>query len=366
MQTFVKYNPKKPKKNKMGIRNLQHWIRWSVPQTVQSPDWSRFSGQRIGVDILGFLYRAKACGVYPIVYTARMIAACKRLNITLIVVFDGKPPSEKQKILEQRTLVRNESRIKKSQLSTTNASEFAKNEFEKLELNSTYFTSEERDQVKQFLYSCGVLSLNASGEADNVLAYFSRKGWISAVMSSDFDLLARGVENLIVPDGNAVPGEPEWKQYTLSNMLLHSDMNYTQFAEMCVLMGSDYTAGLRSIPFKTAYWTVKHSGSIEYTLARYNIRDISPFARAKQILTGVLDTEESLMNPKQWEKLHNPYPNVEVDTLMKFANVYFPELTYDSNIILNILLPGNTSSYSLFDYLSQNTGSLCNYTAASA
>jgi 5'-3' exonuclease len=353
----------------MGIRNLQHWIRWSVPQTVQSPDWLQFYGKRIGVDILGFLYRAKACGVYPIVYIARMIAACKQLNITLVVVFDGKPPSEKQKILEQRTLVRNESRIKKSQLESTTSeseSEFAKKEFEKLELNTTYFTSEERDQVKQFLYSCGVLSLNASGEADNVLAYFSRKGWISAVMSSDFDLLARGVETLIVPDGNAVPGDQAWKQYTLSSMLLHSDMNYTQFAEMCVLMGSDYTAGLRSIPFKTAYWTVKHSGSIEYTLARFNIRDISPFARAKQILIGVLDTEESLMNQKQWEKWQSPHPKVEVDTLMKFANVYFPELTYDSNIILNILLPGNTSGYSLFDNLSQNTSSLSYYTAASA
>lgn len=353
----------------MGIRNLQHWIRWAVPQTVKSPDWKQFSGKRVGVDILGFLYRAKSCGVYPIVYTAHMIAACKQLNITPVVIFDGKPPSEKQKILEQRTILRNESRIKKSQLAAAAESEFAKKELQKLELNSTYFTSEERDQVKQFLYSCGVLSLNASGEADNVLAYFSRKGWISAVLSSDFDLLARGVEHLIVPDGNAIPGEASWKQYTLSTMLLHSDMTYTQFAEMCVLMGSDYTAGQRSIPFKTAYWTVKHSGSIEYTLARYNIRDTKPFVRAKQILTGVLDTEESLMNPKQWEKWNGVHPNVEVDTLTQFADLYFPDLSYDSNtVIRNILLPGdgNTSSHSLLNNLSQHTGSMGNYAAASA
>lgn len=353
----------------MGIRNLQHWIRWAVPQTVKSPDWKQFSGKRVGVDILGFLYRAKSCGVYPIVYTAHMIAACKQLNITPVVIFDGKPPSEKQKILEQRTILRNESRIKKSQFVAAAESEFAKKELQKLELNSTYFTSEERDQVKQFLYSCGVLSLNASGEADNVLAYFSRKGWISAVLSSDFDLLARGVEHLIVPDGNAVPGEAAWKQYTLSTMLLHSDMTYTQFAEMCVLMGSDYTAGLRSIPFKTAYWTVKHSGSIEYTLARYNIRDTKPFVRAKQILTGVLDTEESLMNPKQWEKWNGVHPTVETDTLTQFADLYFPELPYDSNtVIRNILLPGdwNASSHSLLNNLSQHTGSMGNYAAASA
>jgi 5'-3' exonuclease len=354
----------------MGIRNLQNWIRWAVPQTVQSPNWAQFSGKRVGVDILGFLYRAKSCGVYPILYTAYMIAACKQLNITPVVIFDGKPPCEKHKILEQRTLIRNESRIKKSQLEAAAVSECTKKELQKLELNSTYFTSEERDQVKQFLYSCGILSLNASGEADNTLAYFSRKGWISAVLSSDFDLLARGVETLIVPDGNTVPGEHSWKQYTLSSMLLHSDMNYTQFAEMCVLMGSDYTAGLRSIPFKTAYWTVKHSGSIEYTLARYNIRDTKPFARAKQILTGVLDTEELLMNQKQWDKWNGEHPNVELDTLKQFAHLYFPELvlgerTCDSNTVnRNILLPGDGDS--LLYNLSQNTGALGNYAAASA
>ena len=354
----------------MGIRNLQHWIRWTVPQTVQAPKWSTFEGKRVGVDILGFLYRAKSCGVYPIVFVAQMVAACKRLGIQPIVVFDGKPPSEKQKILEQRTNTRTTSRIKKSLLESEGGadcnSESMKKELEKLELNSTYFTSEERDQVKQFLYACGVLSLNASGEADNVLAYFSRKGWISAVLSSDFDLLARGVETLLVPDGNSLPGSSGWKQYTLSTMLLLSDTTYDQFVEMCVLMGSDYTAGMRTIPFKTAYWTVKHSGSIEYTLARYNIRDTRPYARAKQILVGTTDTEDTLMNAKQWEKWRGVHPNVEIETLTTFANLYFPDdytACCDSNIDnRNILLPGN----SLLNDLSQDTCAMSNNAAASA
>lgn len=358
----------------MGIRNLQHWIRWAVPQTVQSPPkWSDFKGTRVGVDILGFLYRAKSCGIYPIVYVANMMAAFKRLGIEPIVIFDGKPPSEKQKILEQRTNVRNTSRIKKSLLEGTDGenSEDVKKELQKLELNSTYFTSEERDQVKQFLYACGVLSLNASGEADNVLAYFSRKGWISAVLSSDFDLLARGVENLLVPDGNSLPGSGVWKQYTLSNMLRMADLSYEQFAEMCVLMGSDYTAGTRCIPFKTAYWTVKHSGSVEYTLARYNIHDTKPFARAKQILIGSGDAEDTLMNAKQWQKWNGVHPNVEIETLTTFAKLYFPEFcnsnTLDNDcsvtsVNVNVLLPGN----SLLNDLSQDARTVGDHTAASA
>lgn len=325
----------------MGIRGLQNWIRWTTPHTVKIPEWSQLSGKRIGVDILGFLYRAKSHGVYPIVYIAQFIAACRRLNIIPIVIFDGKPPSEKQKILEQRNALRTESNIKKTAILQTvghSSDCIVQAELQKLELNSTYFTSEERDQVKQFLYSCGVLSLNASGEADNTLAYFSRKGWISAVISSDFDLLARGVETLLVPDGNALPGEYGWKQYTLSQILTHSTLTYDQFVEMCVLMGSDYTAYLPSIPYKTAYWTVKHRGSIEYTLARYNINEYTPYIRAKQILIGSDDTEDQLMNSKQWEKWHGQHPNVEYDRLMEFIHLYFPQ--YESiscNSILNDL-----------------------------
>lgn len=322
----------------MGIRGLQNWVRWIAPHTIQTPNWSAFAGKRVGIDILGFLYRAKSHGIFPVYYVAQLIAACKRLTIEPVVIFDGKPPSEKHRILEQRNTIRTESIAKKTAI-LNNLSNITvpenwmptlKSELQKLELNSTYFTSEERDQVKQFLYACGVLSLNASGEADNALAYFSRKGWISAVISSDFDLLPRGVETLLVPEFtyNGVgtfPGSASgWKQYTLSNILKHTDLSYDQFVEMCVFMGSDYTANMPSIPYKTAYWAVKYTGSLEYTLARYNIYDYKPYIRAKQILKGETDTEESLMGTKQWEKWYGPCPCIEYETLKKFAALYFP------------------------------------------
>lgn len=348
----------------MGIRGLQNWIRRIIPEIVQTPNWRSLSGTRVGIDILGFLYRAKSRGIYPIVYVAQFIAACKRLNIQPIVIFDGKPPSEKQQILEQRNTLRAESKIKKEAiLQTLNCDDSTVHaELQKLELNSTYFTSEERDQVKQFLYACGVLSLNASGEADNTLAYFSRKGWISAVISSDFDLLARGVETLLVPEPNAIPGESAWKQYNLSKILTYSALSYDQFVEMCVLMGSDYTANLPSIPYKTAYWTVKHSGSIEYTLARYNIRDYKPYARAKHILTGENDTEDQLMNSKQWDKWYGQHPCVEYDTLIEFAKLYFPDNEHSADVRGNVLV----SCHSILNDLSQYTSTVSYNTAASA
>ncbi len=350
----------------MGIRGLQNWIRWAAPTSVGYPQWSKLANTRIGIDILGFLYRTKSRGVYPIVYVAHLIAMCRRLDIEPIVIFDGKPPSEKHSTLEQRTALRAESNHKKAILQTSCPDANTVLELQKLELNSTYFTSEERDQVKQFLYSCGVMSLNASGEADNALAYFSRKGWISAVLSSDFDLLPRGVETLIVPTTDALPHENTgWKQYTLSTILKVSDLTYNQFVEMCVLMGSDYTSNMRAIPYKPAYWTVKRPGSLEYTLARYNVRDIDPYTRAKQILIGVADTEASLMNEKQWEKWHAGSPGIESETLMEFARLYFPTVSPPDTTLrapLNVLVASN----SLLDDLTQHAGTPRNYTASCA
>lgn len=340
----------------MGIRNLQNWIRWYVPHTIESPQWTSFSGKTLGIDILGFLYRAKSQGVYPINYVAKLIAACKRFNIQPIIIFDGKAPSEKKVTLSNRTQLRTRSTLQKNTMLQTMPDECRNElryELQKLELNSTYLTSEERDQVKQFLYSCGVLSLNASGEADNTLAYFSRKGWIDGVISSDFDLLARGVETLIMPSSDLlhIPGESGWKQYTLSKLLDHSGLTYEQFVDMCVMMGSDYTADLKTIPYKTAYWSVKHAGCIEYTLARYCIDDYTPYKRAKQILMGINDTEESLMNAKQWEKWHGKHPTIEIETLYTFAKLYFEQLL-SGDCILNDL--------------TQNAGTMSNNTAAAS
>ena len=356
----------------MGIRGLQNWIRWTAAPSVRAPDWTKLVNTRIGIDILGFLYRAKARGIYPIVYVAHLIAMCKRMDIEPIIIFDGKPPTEKQRMLEQRTALRAESNRKKSAILQTSSTDDpgVEKELRKLELNSTYFTSEEREQVKQFLYSCGVLSLNASGEADNTLAYFSRKGWVSAILSSDFDLLPRGVETLIVPVNDELPSENTgWKQYTLTTILQTSDLSYNQFVEMCVLMGSDYTSNMPVIPHKTAYWTVKHSGSIEYTLARFNVRDTTAYGRAKQILVGATDNESSLMNEKQWEKWRAGSPPVENETLLEFAKLYFPSRSIGlaasddvSDSPRNILTPGN----SLFQDLSQNTSSMRNDTAPCA
>jgi len=295
----------------MGIRGLTGWIRWAAPAAIKSPNWASFTKKRVGIDILGFLYKAKANKTHPITYIAHLIAKCREYNIIPIPVFDGKPPDEKRETIKQRNEARLKNDQKIQQLSndienvdmTPEQRELLKREMGNLAVGSIYVSTDERDEVKRLLYASGVLFLNANGEADNVLAYLMRRGELDAVMSNDMDLLARGVHTMLVPSGIGVPGDTTgWISYELNNILNHAGLSYLQFLEMCVLMGSDYTNKSKSLPFKQSYFTIKYKGNLHKALESLNIKDFLPYDRAIDMLNGLNETAESLMSSKQWMK----------------------------------------------------------------
>jgi flap endonuclease-1 len=180
---------------------------------------------------------------------------------------------------------------------------------------SVYITTDERDEVKRFLYACGVKFLNANGEADNVLAYLAKRGDLDAVMTNDMDLLTRGVPVLLVPEGLGVPGDKTgWILYSLDAILNESGMTYSQFVDMCVLMGCDYTTKVKSIPYKMAYFQIKYKG-LRNTLGSLGVKDMIPYEKAVEILNGTHETAESLMSEKQWTKWASSETTFELEYL---------------------------------------------------
>lgn len=295
----------------MGIRGLTGWIRWAAPAALKTPNWASFAKKRVGIDILGFLYKAKTNKTHPITYIAHLIAKCREHNIIPVPVFDGKPPDEKRETIKQRNEARLKNDMKRQQLTTDmETADMTKEqrdtltkEIGTLTANSVYVTTDERDEVKRLLYAAGVLFLNANGEADNVLAYLMRRGELDAVMSNDMDLLARGVHTLLVPERMSVPGDTSgWISYELSDILHHAGLTYLQFLEMCVLMGSDYTNKAKSLPFKQSYFTIKYKGNLHKALESIHIKDFFPYDRAIDMLNGRNETADDLMSEKQWLK----------------------------------------------------------------
>ena len=330
-------------KKHMGVRGLTGWIRWAAPQTIKEPVWADMKGKKIGIDVLGFLYKAKAHHLSIFTYLGKLIVRFKQYGIIPVPIFDGKPPEEKRETLKQRATLRIESDAKKktlaSDMDTVPMSEIQKSivqtELAILEHNSSYLTSEERDQAKQLFYACGVLFLNATGEADNVLSYFAKREEFVAVISNDLDLIARGVETLLVPDDYALPGDKSgWKQYNLSNILTTVNFDYKQFLEMCVLMGCDYTAGNKTMAYKSAFWAIKYRGSLEKTLYKLGITDITPYMKAMEILQGVHETPESLLGEKQWMRWATGVPGIEKEALEIFRKVELHGLTEEEYCLL--------------------------------
>lgn len=309
----------------MGVRGLQGFLTWASPTLGASPSWEALKGKKIGIDILGLLYKTKAMKQSIFTYLGRLVLACKANDITPVVLFDGRAPEEKRGTLQARKTQRLEAstRIEHAEIDP-------KTRKGSVASTGVYLTSEERDQAKQLLYACGVLSLNASGEADSALAYFSKRGHFAAVISNDFDLLARGVSTLLVPEPYALPGDNSgWASYHLPTILYTIELTYEQFLDMCVLMGCDYTTGHRHLPHKIAYWAIRYRSTLEDTLLSHRILDATPYQKARNLLSGLYDTRESLMGEKQWEKWVGGTPPLEPEALRAFRATRLTALTSD-------------------------------------
>ena len=328
----------------MGIRGLTGWIKWAAGQTICAPDWHAYSGKTIGVDILGQLYKIKAVNSCPILYMAHFIANCKKLNINPVFIFDGKPPDAKRAALKQRSEIRNAG-LETIKALEANVAPYVETAAEKAALENrlktlasytSYFSSEERDLCKQLCYAAGAISLNATGEADDVLAHLTRKGLFAAVISCDLDMLARGVENLYVPSLWSMPGDADgWIAYNLPAILKHVDLSYDRFVEMAVLMGSDYNVGSKCLQYKSAYWAIKYRGEILKTLEVLGVEDETPYYEAIERLKGLCETEESLMGEKQWKKLAAGNPSVETEALALFRSAPLKTLPDQLYMILH-------------------------------
>jgi len=296
----------------MGIPGLAGWIHGLLSQTSPlSIDWSIYKGKKIGIDILGFLYRAKSRRCSTLLYVARLVAAFRACGIHPVPLFDGKPPEEKNSLLEERAKQRTDATVQCNKLELDlRSSDLTESHRASLLLNlqaltgaTTYFTGEERELVKQLFYICGITPFNASGEADNALAYLSKRGDLAAVISHDMDLLPRGVETLLVPDAYALPGDAAgWTSYSLSDVCAAASLSYAQFVDLCVLMGCDYTHGLTRTPPRIAHSLMLRHGRLRDVLLYKGIRKTAPYERAVLLLTGNHDTPATLMNERQWEK----------------------------------------------------------------
>jgi flap endonuclease-1 len=192
----------------------------------------------------GFFYR-----------TMRMLDA----GIKPVYVFDGKPPEMKTLgELQKRAERRKETNELLESLKAADRDDeqrFDENgevidtlaEVDKLERRLVRVTREQNLEVQTLLTYMGIPWIEATCEAEATCAELSKKGLVYAVGTEDMDALTFGstklIRNLTVSESRGLP----IFEIDFAKILQILEMNHSEFVDLCILLGCDYTGGIRGI-----------------------------------------------------------------------------------------------------------------------
>ena len=296
----------------MGIRGLYSFLFWSAAKIIRRETLTKWKGKRLGIDILCLLYRSRSMGYPLLLNLSHFLADCKRNDIKIVVVFDGSPPAEKAQIMAVRKKQRDdtdklcsalESALENNDLSSEQRC-LIQDKIQSSRKNVPQIRAEDRDAVKQLLYATGTPFVHALGEADALLAYMEYKGEIDAVVSTDYDFLARGVKHLIVPSSENLQ-ECVFHHLDLESVCAEIGLTESQFREFVCLLGTDYAPGIGKYTSRLLYRRYKLCGSIETLMNRMRLsEDKRENVRLSlQELDISRKNVDDLLRPDQQEKL---------------------------------------------------------------
>ena len=302
----------------MGIRGLHTCLLKSAPDVFTAMDWAGAKGRRIGIDIQCFLYRALSNHLDPIELIRSQIQAFTGLEIAPIYVFDGPPPPEKELVTLRRRDERRQAAAKiaelRSRLPNVSIEEREQIETEIRLLEAAYpqLTYEMKDAIKQIFETCGVDYVNSACEADTVLAHLFRREVIDYVASFDLDFLARGVK-LLIPNQITTPPGQTWTMLDPSTISATLGLSGSQFLDLCVLMGSDYTPTLPIVPWSLALRGLQQQMRMDEIWSRHTfsnwrrggveqktVSEIGILRDARDILSGLHDRPDNMIESIQW------------------------------------------------------------------
>jgi 5'-3' exonuclease len=303
----------------MGIRGLYGFIKRRLPHQCKALQINSYKGQTWGVDASCLLYKARAAKLSPLTVIAGLVSRLKTAQIQPIFIFDGRPPAAKAHVVEQRRIVRVAAQKEMTDIRTDiDSREMPSDERSRLEerittlqSQSPQITSSEKDEIKSFLYAAGILFVTAQGEADDLLAYLCRDKQITAVISSDMDMLARGVPLLIIPD---TADGTCFTALSMDGILAELAINYSQFVTACMLMGSDYSA--------KSWTSIEPVRAIEMVRRGIPVDISGSVVEGSHLLMGVHVGWDDLLSERQQAKWAAGVPPKEPETLAALCRTH--------------------------------------------
>ena len=268
----------------MGIQDFYKAVELLCGNIVAVHHFSEFAGYRIAIDISIFLYKTiRSAG--PVRWIDQFIVflcLIKKNGIKAVCIHDGpNPPPEKKAEQERRRAEVEKTvaklkrarkiyqQIKDEYIPTSTPVEgdmevdvrkilgrkrgksidvvnyndphdvaaALKEAIEKYENQTMPITNLHKNTAKELIELMGIAQYQADGEAETLCAYLCVRGQVDAVMSEDTDCCVYGTPILL---SKIDLGKGTVSVIQMKDILKYSGLNYEEFRDLCVTLGSDY------------------------------------------------------------------------------------------------------------------------------
>ena len=326
----------------MGIKNLKNILTNKCSNAIVQRKLNCYHGLIVGIDLSIYLYKYLYRNNDHIGGLTRLILRLLKNNVYPVFVFDGKPPKEKEDVLNERKTKREYLYMKKDIIELILENRKLSNEDLKIkinlyiELNNPNFKIEDEklniyleedfnlkeelekigrkiivvrqehiDKAKELFNLFGVSYIHAPCEAESLLAVLCKKHIIDCCITEDMDILANGCQVFLKnfsSDKNYVD------EYCLGGILQNLEISYEQFVDLCILCGCDYTSKIYGIGHINAYKLIKKYNNIEGILE--NIRNFPKFKVPDDF--DYINARRLFFEPFNFEDIQEFIPELEM------------------------------------------------------
>lgn len=317
----------------MGIKHLNRYLthRCSV-NAISKRALGDFRNKVLAVDASIYLYRFAESNML-IEGFYNMISIFKKYRITLVFVFDGKPPIEKKDLLDKRKYEKdhaekmyNELKTQLNSLSANPDSETMDNadmQEKKQELINEMDTLKKRfvrikphdiQVVKNLMTAYGALFIESFGEADQLCAYLVKQNLAWASVSDDMDMFLYGcprvLRHISLVNHTAI-------LYDTQCILDELNLTYESFRDITILTGTDYNIHQKIHFFEIMKW---HNVFLQETGTQDEIHFYDWLNENTNLVieTTRLDKIRKLFNLDEFKRSNETYLQ-QIDT-MTFRN----------------------------------------------
>ena len=299
----------------MGVKGLKKLIRKNASGSIIPFDINLLRGAVVVIDSSILLYKYRylyGSDNFHIIGFNSKIKEFERLGVKPIFIFDGTPPEAKRNVLTKRSndRVKMKERLEflqnKTKSSPDNFEEFINSdsesesealteikkmhtEIKKIKKNLLYVNKIHSIEVMELLKSLRIPFFQSPGEAEEYCAFLQKQGVADYILTEDTDCLAFGGSNILFHKNNV------YEIINLNLVLCNLKLDYSEFIDLCILCGCDYTCTIPKLGPVSALNIIRKYRSIEKFLES-NIKYQIPNSFDFQIARNLFKQNENYIN----------------------------------------------------------------------